>query len=180
MPRRAVTVLAGLTAVLITPAGTVVAVAAAGSSTGSSDQRIDRQATRWRTAPIQTPRQKWGALDWAATGNMAVSGGSTITVPADGVVTATLSGTFTGGPVEIRVRDGRRVMRPGPAHFTPHPGSTSFSYTFLRNGGHPLCGRHIRVQWRAGSDATVTMQRGDVVVTYQLDRTERSGNRGCV
>jgi hypothetical protein len=75
--------------------------------------------------------------------------------------------------------DGNHAMRPGPAHFAPRPHGTSFSFTFVRNGGHPLCGRNIRLQIRPAATAAVVLNRAAVLVTYKLD-TSHDGQTGCV
>jgi hypothetical protein len=172
--RRVSAVVAGVTVLTFV---TAVAVAATRDGQGQTDQRIDRQATLWTTSPRHAP-DGWLPISWTfVAGSKAQVGPEPITVHAAGTVSVTFSASFTGGPVELRARDGSHVMRPGQARFDPSARSQSFSFTFVRHGGHPACGRHISVQWRRVGKP-VTLHRADLVVTYKKDITDHHGV-GC-
>jgi hypothetical protein len=155
------------------------AVLAATGGRHHSDQGVNRQAAAWTTAKSSAPAD-WSLINWdAIEGSDAQPGAEPITVTADGTIVVTVSAVFAGGAVDLRVIEGgRHVMRPGPVRFDPQPGSRSFSFTFVRHGGHPACGRNVSVQWRRSADAPTTMSRADAVVTYKRDTTDHSGV-GC-
>src|SRR5581483_10726816 len=89
-----------------------------------------------------------------------------------GAVTATFSGDFTGGPVEVRALKGdRRVLKPGVAHFDPSPAGSSFSFTFVSDLMRPDC-RKIGLQWRSPTGTPVTLNYGDFVVDFHQVKPE--------
>jgi hypothetical protein len=171
--RRAVTIGATIVAVL-SAAGLV----AASGTAHHTDQAVNRQATAW-TAVRAVASGDWQRINWDVTEDGHAQPADTpITVNAMGSVVVTVSATFSGGPVQLRVIDGgRHRMRPGIAHFDPEPGARSFSFTFLRDGGHPACGRNISVEWRRSSVAAAALTQADAVVTYKHDTTDHVG--GC-
>lgn len=166
-------------AALVTATSGSVYAAKTARSHGGGDHSVDRQAFSWQTSDLMYNSTKWRSVDWSRQGSTSVSGGDVLNVLATGPITVTVSGTFAGGPLDVRVTDNGHVMRPGPAHFVPVKRGTSFSFTFVRPGGHPLCGRNVRVQVRPSTATAAVLKRADIVVTYRLDRSH-DGQTGCV
>ena len=160
----------------VTAAGTYAV--AAGVRTSSSDHRIDHQVARWRIGDLTFTGSDWGDLDWSTDGKHFVSDGNYVTAYARGLVTVTVSASIRGGPVDIRVLAGNRVMRPGLVHFEPSAHGTAFSFTFTRRVGHPDCGRLLFVQLRPATDQDVTVKGADLVATYK--HYTPPGDVGCV
>jgi predicted ThiF/HesA family dinucleotide-utilizing enzyme len=96
-------------------------------------------------------------------------------VHAEGTITATFSGVFRGGPLAVRLLDGRKVMRPGVVHFDPEPGNDSFSFTFVHKAEAQVCGRRVKVQIKALGAEQVTLKAADAVVTYKTGTGGKSG-----
>jgi len=144
----------------------------------NTDQIVNHQADAWTTATMHA-RHRWLPVNWEASHDPnAPSPFQPIVVHANGAVSVVFSATVVGGPVEFRVRDGQRVMHPGPARFVPGSGLDSVSYTFADNGGNPACGRDIVVEWRLAAAAPTTLRRGSVLVTYKKDTADH-GQVGC-
>ena len=84
-------------------------------------------------------------------------------VCAKGQVSATFSGTVTGGPVEFHMRiDNGALLDPPVAHFDPTSGTRTFSFTFVirafRSEGSD--GHSFDLEWRSPTGAAVTLKRG--------------------
>jgi hypothetical protein len=168
-------------AVAVAVAGlTAGAVLAAVPSHARTDQRVDRQAAVWtRTAAAGTDR--WQPVNWQdlGSGSTGVSGPLGLTLSADGAISLSFNASFVGGPVEVRAMDSGHRMLSGVARFAPTPNGRAFSFTFVRNGGHPVCGRHVNVQWRLATAAAASLTHADAVVTYKRDTTDH-GQVGCL
>lgn len=81
------------------------------------------------------------------------------------VVGSTFSGTFTGAPVEIRVKAGGEVMSPGAARFeVGSPLPRSFSFTFAKV--LPLCST-LELQWRSPTGEKVVFRKGSLSAFYR-------------
>jgi hypothetical protein len=159
----------GAAAIIMTVFCSGVVAASQHVPRGVTYQRINKQATAYTTVRA-AGTSAWQPVNWYATNRTKSQPvAQPISVDAMGVVTVTFSAGFSGGPVDIRVlaNRGRRVMRPGAAHFDPRDGANSFSFTFTRSGGRAVCGRDISVQWRRSSSRQAVMNRAGAVVTYQ-------------
>jgi hypothetical protein len=136
------------------------------AATGSFGGALDRQRAMWTTSDAMTSSTAWRNVP-----------GLGITRCTLNQVTATLSTTVGGGPVQFRVIiDGvpEAPMKPGVARFVPN-GIESFSYTFVGNTGPFEADdtHRFNVQWRSPSGAALTMRRGAVNLLYQR------GTQGC-
>lgn len=71
--------------------------------------------------------------------------------------------------------DEEQIAHPGPTHFEPASGTTSFSFAFAVNLGPFEQNDHhgFDVQWRSTTGANVTLNRGLINVIYQ------EGTRQC-
>jgi hypothetical protein len=99
------------------------------------------------------------------------SGADPLVVIAKGPVSLTFSGTFSGGPVQVRAVDNGQVLRPGPARFDPVAGDSSRSFSFVGPGRATATCRYIVINWRAMDPArSVTLKRGDFILTYNGER----------
>jgi hypothetical protein len=88
-------------------------------------------------------------------------------VPAKGPLSLTFSGVFSRAPVELRFRDGARIMRPGAIKFRPMPGSRSVSFTFVSpRHGKRLC-TGPTLQWRSPSGKQTRLNKATIVVHYK-------------
>jgi hypothetical protein len=147
--------------------GAVVAVPVAGfASRGPSPTRqasdSGRQAVQRSIGADHTTSSNWGYV--YPRGVVAPQSG--LVLRASGLITLTLTGDFTGGPIQLRVLDSGTVMRPGAVTFSPSADNTSFSYTFGNSAKKRACGRALRVQWRSLTGATVTLRHAAMVATY--------------
>jgi hypothetical protein len=86
-----------------------------------------------------------------------------------GLLTVTVTGTFAGEPVALRMTDNTRVMQPGPTHLMPRGAGSSFSFTFAANGRTRTCGHTIRPEWRTPSGGTAHVHTAQIVITYTPD-----------
>lgn len=152
--------------------GMPVAVFAAARQTGEGTFTVDQQAYQWGTAPSSTSNTTWQTVN--------IRGGDdaqqSLLVFTTGPISATLSVDVKGAPVEFRLFDTSRVMRPGKAEFAPGPGDTSRSFTFVR-AGDPSEGtgcRNLVLQWRSPSGKKVVLERAMLIATSQV-----SGTGGC-
>ena len=106
-----------------------------------------------------------------------------LTVTNRGRVTMTFSGDFSGAPVELRARQGggrgARILQPEAASFDPSNGTTSVSFTFVLAGAnnHSAGCRSYAIDWRSPTGEAVTFNRGNVVLTYRHDDTNKDGLR---
>jgi hypothetical protein len=158
--RRKALVVAGIAVVA---AAVPLAVFAAA---GSADGELDRQATKWRTAPLTTSNTEWRNVP-----------GLGITRCVRDQVTVMLSVTVEGGPVRFRlVPDGvpEAPFQPLSARFVPN-GVESFSYMFV---GRALPfeaddTHHFHVQWRSPDGTSVTLNDGAMNILYER------GTQGC-
>jgi hypothetical protein len=149
-------------------AGAVVAIPVAGFATGGGPRGASRASDAGRQAVQRsigvdhTTSRKW--ISVYPRGVVAPQSG--LVLRASGLITLTLTGDFTGGPIQLRVLDSGTVMRPGTITFTPSANDTSFSYTFGHSANKRVCGRALRVQWRSVTGTTVTLRHAAVVATY--------------
>ncbi len=135
--------------------------AAAGSAGNSRVARQAFQATRANAATSSRTFQKLPGLSLLL-GNR----GST--------VSSTFGGTFSGAPVEVRVRVGTNgpVLEPGAARFDPSSGKRSFSFSLYII--KTPCAK-IKVEWRSTSGQRVSFDRGNLIALYR----PLSGTRYC-
>jgi hypothetical protein len=161
-PTRVRSVIVLLLAMGATCAATVAVVAATHHSRHAITTKFNREKLVWRQHSAATSRTTFFRL-----GNF-----SRLRVLAKGGMAATVSGNFTGNPVEIRVKDGGKVFKPGRAHFDPAAGTTSFSFSFVAPGSRvPAC-HSITVEWRSPTGAAVTFKRGDLILSYRKQRLQ--------
>jgi hypothetical protein len=167
-----------LTPLVVTALITVpVAVTAATRQTGEGAYPVSRQAFQWRTDPTATTSSDWQPLVLHGVdrdGGPALAG-APIVVAGRGGMTVTLSADFSGAPVELRVRDNRRILRPGRAKFSPRARGTSTSFTFVAPPQPQARCHAVHVEWRSPTGERVTFNRGDVVVTYRPEALDGAG-----
>jgi hypothetical protein len=106
---------------------------------------------------------KTKASTTSSTTFVPVRGMRSTLVCANGQVSATLTATVTGAPVEFRMRiDGGGLLDPPSAHFDPTSGTRTFSSTFVirafRFEGSD--GHSFDLEWRSPSGAAVTLKKG--------------------
>jgi hypothetical protein len=154
-----IAIIGGLAALAAAPA---VVLAATGVFGGS----LDRQSARWTTTSATTSSTTFRNVPRLALTRCTLN-----------QVTANLSVTVSGGPVQFRaIIDGvpEAPMKPGVARFVPD-GIESFSYTFVgRTAAFEADDTHaFNVQWRSPTGATVTRRRGVLNLLFQR------GKQGC-
>jgi hypothetical protein len=159
MKRKLVLVTAVVVVAVAVPLGVLAA-------TGSTGGQLDRQAARWRTAPVSTSSTEW----------RNVPGLSTTRCARD-QVTAMLSVNVEGGPVRFRVvPDGvpEAPFHPGWVVFDP-TGIESFSYTFVDDMAPFEADDTHRfdVQWRSPTGAEITLRKAVFNILYE------QGTQGC-
>lgn len=162
-----------LIAVAVTPA----MVTAASRQTGEGAFPVTHQAFQWRTDPTTTSSSSWQTLVMFGedrTGGPTV-GSAPLVFASRGGMTVTVSADFKGAPVELRVRDGRRILRPGRAKFVPRGRDTSTSFTFVAPPQGQAACHSVHLEWRSPTDAEVTFNRGDMVVTYKPKALQDAG-----
>lgn len=145
----------------------------------SGDRPIDRQASASTTART-AGSSDWQEINWnAVEGSQIQAQPPALVVHAAGIVTVTVSATFSGGPVAVRVTEFGQTIRPGAVRFSPRSGNDAFSFTFLHGARGEACGREFAVEWRLVGDRPAWLNRADVVATYKKD-THDYGDFGCV
>ena len=93
--------------------------------------------------------------------------------PVPGFPGQTFSGTFRGGPVQVRAIDNGRVMHPGPAVFRPQGAGESVSFTFAGLGPKsPFC-RGVYLEWRTPAGVKVTMTKALLKIDYRYTNPTR-------
>jgi hypothetical protein len=145
----------------------VVAVpAVALAASGVLGSALERQAAKWTTTSATTASAEWRNVPRLSLSRCTVN-----------QVSATLSVTVTGGPVQFRViTDGvqEAPMQPGAVRFVPD-GAESFSFGFAgRTAPFEADDTHrFDVQWRSPTGARVVLRRG--VLNLLFER----GTQGC-
>ena len=121
--------------------------------------------TVWRTDPVSTSSTTF-------TNVPGMSDGPSSVFP----IVVDASAVMTGAPVEFRLKStnvGEQVdySKPGRASFTPVGGGPdSFSFQWIeKNQSAAVHVNELQLQWRSPSGNQVTMQRGDMAVTYDAD-----------
>jgi hypothetical protein len=157
--RKLSVVLGGIVVLIAIPA---VVLAASGVFGGA----LDRQSARFTTTSATTSSTNWRNVPKLALTRCTLD-----------QVTASVSVTVSGGPVQFRViidAVPEAPMQPGAARFVPD-GTESFSYDFVgRTAPFEADDTHsFRVQWRSPTGATVKLERG--VLNLLFER----GTQGC-
>lgn len=158
-----------LTLLVSTVAVAPAMVTAASRRTGEGAFGVTRQAFQWRTDPTTTRSDEWQSLVLFGEdrdGGPAL-GSAPLAFASRGGMSVTVSADFKGAPVELRIRDGRRILRPGKAKFVPRGRGTSTSFTFVGARQARASCHSVQVEWRSPTGAEVTFRRGDIVVTYK-------------
>jgi hypothetical protein len=127
-------------------------------SEGQAESGVNKHRLVWTTRSASTTSTSFTAVP-------GLSGISSVV--SKGVVVATVSGTFRGGPVELRfINDSGRTLRPGRAHIDPTQGTTFFTLSFGTGGSGGLVCHIYDLLWRSPSGEKVSLKRGSVVLTY--------------
>ena len=145
-------------AVALAIAGTigVPLIVRAASSNGINTYSIDHQQFQWSKQTRSTSSTHFRALKLSAAPSASKF------IIAKGPISAMFSGKFEGALVDIRVRDGKKVFHPGAVGVDP--GVSAFSFV---RGGTPKPTFHFEtVEWRSPTGATVTLKKGDLIVTF--------------
>ncbi len=142
--------------------------AATGLSSSGTTEHVDTQVLRWSTTGATTSDTSW----------THVPGFEDLLVVGRDGMSASFSGVFSSGPVDVRVLDGTRVMKPGSASFDPTATSNSFSFVFGGPGSNEAECHHIHVEWRA-TTGTASLDRALLVVTFNLDATRDGHHLFC-
>jgi hypothetical protein len=152
-------------------------VAADRAKTGMTTTGTDAQVLLWRSGEgnrAYTTSTQWQELQLpdggcvvGESGCRGVAAPAPFMVWAKGPISLTFSGSFSRAPVELRFRDGARVMEPGRANFAPHPRDNSFSFTFVSpRTGKRICQGPV-LEWRSPTGQEVRLNRVTVVVHYK-------------
>jgi hypothetical protein len=154
-------VLVGVVVALL--AATPMAVLAARGVFGG---KLEYQSAAWTTTAVTTSSTEWRNVPGLALTRCSLH-----------QVTAMVSVTVSGAPALFRVViDGvpEAPMKPGWARFVPS-GNESFTFAFVgRVAPFEADDTHkFNVQWRSGTGAPVTLQRG------VLDLLFERGTQGC-
>ena len=157
--RKQLVIVGALALVVAIPA---VALAASGVLGGA----LERQAAKWTTTSVTTASTEWRNIPRLSLTRCTVH-----------QVTATLSVTVSGGPVQFRVITDsvpEAPMQPGAARFVPN-GAESFSFGFAgRTAAFEADDTHrFDVQWRSPTGAPVVLRRGALNLLFER------GNQGC-
>jgi hypothetical protein len=163
--------LRGLTLRKLLVAGAVAAVAAAIplgvlAATGGFGGKLDYQRAKWTTDNVSISGSNWHTVR-----------GLSITRCTLDQVTATLTGTLTGGPAWFRIVIDdvpEAPMRPTAVRFVPQ-GTESFSFTFVGNTGPFEANDTHRfdVQWLSATGGSVTLKQAMFNIQFEL------GTQGC-
>lgn len=163
--------------------GAPMAVLAAARIAGDGMARVDTQAFQWGRHDRQQTGGGTGETSSTTTSTrwrrVGVHGPSfaysPLRISTTGPISATISVNVKGAPVEFRLKDTGRIMRPGKAEFAPQTNDTSRSFTYVRGGDGSEDGcRNLQLEWRSPSGRKVVLDRVALVVTYS-----RSGSGGC-
>lgn len=146
----------------------VVAIPVAVSASGElpppqPDGRVRRHAVTVSNLPDVARTPGWRTLSEFSSDN----------IRSTGVMTATVSAQFSGGPVDVRVRGLRcgggaapRVLAPGRVRFRPPGGHRStMAFTFMTDTVAPVC-RRYDVQWRLASEQRALHETGTMHIIY--------------
>ena len=96
-------------------------------------------------------------------------------------MTVTVSAQLSGAPVEFRVRSTNvgsqtTFARPGRVRFVPTAGGDAFSFQWIDPGDTAAVHMHdLVLQWRSPSGQPVTLDRGDMSVSYETEAGACSG-----
>lgn len=137
--------------------------------------RTNRQAFAWSSQEQST----------SATAFTPLPGLEPLTIKRKGPLSVEFSGTFSGAPVDVRLR-GR--FRPSRASFIPAPGPggagtaspDSFSFRFVRGGSAGATCTTLEVEWRSPTGQPITFHAGDIVVDYRFPPHAEARRLGCV
>lgn len=178
--RKHAVVVALMAATALASAGGTVALAKGDGPqgwTGSVNHQIVHQRTgsvgvsdtEWRTLPTR------GRMDRLTVGPLSDIRQKIPNLPvvSRGPMTITVSLDVVGGPVEVRVIDDGRPLKPSKARFAPGPGDTSRSFTFVTPGSRLLTCHDLTVQWRSVDGSEVRSRTGSLSVLH--DRPETVG-----
>ena len=139
---------------------------------GTQTYKADNQQFQWRRHRVTTRSTKFHDLKIASSPSAAQF------IVAKGPIAATFSGTFKGGPVQVRVVDLQRNFHPGAATFRPGSEASSFSYSFVSHGSAKARCHYVGVEWRSPTGARITFKSGDLVVDYH-QKAPKSGVLTC-
>lgn len=98
--------------------------------------------------------------------------GPGLTINTEGLAIVTVSGVFTGAPVELRVSVGGRKLEPRAVRFDPSPTSDAFSYTFAVESSPSAC-ESVALSWRSPSGRKAVSPSASIVVHYGSRRSRR-------
>lgn len=161
------------TMLVIAATGAVAGYSLTGATNaGSQTYKVDHQHFQWRRHEVTTTSTKFHNLKIASSPRAALF------IVAKGPIAATFSGTFKGGPVQVRVVDLRHNFHPGAATFRPGSQASSFSYSFVSHGSAKAGCHYVGVEWRSPTGARVTFKSGDLVVDYH-EKAPKSGVLTC-
>ena len=136
--------------------GLPLAVLAARDSMSS---RVDHQKGVARTGQASTSSKAWRDAP-----------GLRLNVCSIREVSATLSVTVSGAPVQFRIlSDDAPIVSPGRVYFNPTHRQRSFSFTFLTSSStfEGSDSHHFSAQWRSPTGRRVDLRGGTLNVVYQ-------------
>lgn len=139
------------------------ALLATGRTAGEAHYRPTTEAFKYRMDPVSTASNEFEP----------VPGLDDLAVTNRGPVSVIVSGDFSGAPVDVRVTESQKRLPPGIAHFDPSVGSSSFSFTFVRERHNKARCRRFDVEWRSSSGQDVTLNHGTVLLRYKFDNTTK-------
>lgn len=149
----------------------------------STQSGVDHQKVAWRIGSgnvVATRSTSWQPLplnNGECRVGIQCEATNPILVQSNGDIALSFSGNFTRAPVEIRVKDAEKVMRPGVAKFEPTARGQSFSYTFIGLAKSGKC-RGIQLEWRSPTGNETRMTRAAVVVDYKGTKPPSRGECG--
>jgi hypothetical protein len=117
----------------------------------------DQQLVLWDEKPYTTTDTQWGAIKSIGPGT---------SIAARGPMTLTLSATFSGAPVDVRIRVDSRYLQPRPVRFNPGRRALTSSYTFAGAGFKSGC-HYYDVQWRSPTGRKISVRDMTTVMSYQ-------------
>jgi arylsulfatase A-like enzyme len=121
---------------------------------------LDSQTFSFRDTPLSTASTNW--KDVPGLGGI---------VCAAGEVSASLSVTLAGAPVDVRVQVDKAGAgaHPGQAHLSAASGTSTFSFTwadtvFTKNGSDA---HGFAVQWKSSTGQSATLSNGNLTLRFQ-------------
>jgi hypothetical protein len=155
MNKKMVTALAGGALAL----ACVIPGLALAAGSGAQSAVVNRQLVTWRDAPVSTVSRSFLQLT-GLSGRICDAGAFSASVSVYGA----------GAPMQLQVHiDGGALMAPGAVTFSPGPGSTIGTFTFVGNAQPFEANDHhlYEVEWRSLTGHPTTITSATMTLLFQ-------------